>query len=348
MNILFELNHPKHYYQYRHVMDQLSSPENKVVVIARNKDILLSILKEENISYSIYGKYGKSIFAKFFILPSLLIQYYKILKKNKIELIISKASPYAAILGWFAKIKTVISPDSEVVKLTQKFVAPYSSLIITPKTYANDYGIKHKRFNGFFEDCYLHPSVFHPDKNIVSSLGINVVLPYFILRFVGWNANHDINNFGFSNAEKIELVNILNKRGRVYISSENELPLKLESYKLKIPASKIHHVLHFANLYIGDSQTMATEAALLGTPSIRYNSFVGPNDMTNFIVLENVYGLLKNFGNYNDVKKCIDDIMEKPDCKNNGLRKRKNYYSVIGNPNKNIQNIIQEYIESIK
>ena len=31
----------------------------------------------------------------------------------------------------------------------------------------------------------------------------------------------------------------------------------------------------FAKMYIGDSQTMAAEAAVLGTPSIRFNDFVG-------------------------------------------------------------------------
>ena len=31
----------------------------------------------------------------------------------------------------------------------------------------------------------------------------------------------------------------------------------------------------FASLYIGDSQTMAMEAAIIGTPSIRFNDFVG-------------------------------------------------------------------------
>ena len=31
----------------------------------------------------------------------------------------------------------------------------------------------------------------------------------------------------------------------------------------------------FAALYIGDSQSMAVEAAMLGTPSIRFNDFAG-------------------------------------------------------------------------
>jgi predicted glycosyltransferase len=37
----------------------------------------------------------------------------------------------------------------------------------------------------------------------------------------------------------------------------------------------MHHVMAFAQLYIGDSQTMAAEAGVLGTPFIRFNDFVG-------------------------------------------------------------------------
>jgi predicted glycosyltransferase len=45
-------------------------------------------------------------------------------------------------------------------------------------------------------------------------------------------------------------------------------------------------------MYVGDSQTMATEAAVVGTPAIRSNSFAGENDMSNFVELEEEYELL--------------------------------------------------------
>ena len=44
-----------------------------------------------------------------------------------------------------------------------------------------------------------------------------------------------------------------------------------------------------ADLYIGDSQTMAAEAAVLGTPSIRFNDFVGK--LGYLEELEHKYGL---------------------------------------------------------
>ncbi len=40
-------------------------------------------------------------------------------------------------------------------------------------------------------------------------------------------------------------------------------------------ATDTHHVMAFASLYIGDSQTMAAEAGVLGVPFVRFNDFVG-------------------------------------------------------------------------
>jgi len=342
MNYLFELAHPKHYYQFRLVIQTLhKNPSNNLLIIARDKDVLLKVLKEDGIPFIVYGKHGKSIFSKFFVLPTLFHSYFKIIRKNKIDVVISKASPYAALLGIILDLKTIITPDSEIVTITKKLVAPLATSIITPNNYSLDYGEKHKRFSGFFEDCYLHPDVFSPNKELVKKLGFSLKRPFFILRFISWNANHDINNYGFTSKEKIAIVNKLVRFGDVYISSEGVLPREIEKYRITIPHSKIHHVLHFASMYIGDSQSMATESALLGTPSIRYNSFVGENDMTNFILLEKKYKLLKNFNKFSLMILCVDKFLSSSNNKNEWLKKRKKYYNEIGNVNYEIQSIIE-------
>ncbi len=45
---------------------------------------------------------------------------------------------------------------------------------------------------------------------------------------------------------------------------------------------------------------MVTEAALLGTPAIRSNSFVGDDDMGNFVELEN-QGLIHNVASVSEI-----------------------------------------------
>jgi len=54
-------------------------------------------------------------------------------------------------------------------------------------------------------------------------------------------------------------------------------------------------VLYYADLYVGDSGTMSTEAALLGTPAIRTNTMVGDDDENVFHELEQRYELLSSF-----------------------------------------------------
>jgi hypothetical protein len=107
------------------------------------------------------------------------------------------------------------------------------------------------------------------------------------------NAHHDIGQHGIF--DPVGLVRKLQNYGKVFISSEKQIPSELDPYLLKIPLEKIHDVLYYATLFISDSQTMSTEAAVLGTPAVRCNSFVGKNDMSNYLELQNKYGLIFNF-----------------------------------------------------
>ena len=65
------------------------------------------------------------------------------------------------------------------------------------------------------------------------------------------------------------------KNPRIYITSERPLEPQFEKYRIKINPLDMHHVMAFASLYIGDSQTMAAEAGVLGVPFVRFNDFVG-------------------------------------------------------------------------
>ena len=90
---------------------------------------------------------------------------------------------------------------------------------------------------------------------------------------------------------------MLKQKGNVYITSEKELPPELEDYKLLIDLKDIHHLMFFSDLFIGDSQSMIVEAAMLGTPSVRFNSFVGKISVLN--ELENKYNLTVGINNDN-------------------------------------------------
>jgi len=121
---------------------------------------------------------------------------------------------------------------------------------------------------------YLNPKYFTPDISIINSYGIFKDEKYFIVRFVSWNASHDIGQKGLSFESKMKLIQTLEKYGRVLISSEGSLPDALKLNQIKIKPEHLHHFLAFATLYIGEGSTTASECAVLGTPNIYINSLI--------------------------------------------------------------------------
>ena len=131
------------------------------------------------------------------------------------------------------------------------------------------------------ELAYLHPNHFTPDPKIVSGYGLpvtedgKVLSPFFIMRFASLNAHHDSGIKGINTEIAQRLIDILAPHGTIYITSERPLEPQFEKYRIRINPLDMHHVMAFASLYIGDSQTMAAEAGVLGTPFVRFNDFVG-------------------------------------------------------------------------
>jgi hypothetical protein len=118
---------------------------------------------------------------------------------------------------------------------------------------------------------------------------IDVSKPFYILRFAKLTAHHDKGKTGITSEISQTIIDLLKPQGNIFITSERELEPQFEKYRINIKPENIHHALFYANMYIGDSQTMAAEAAVLGTPSLRFNDFVGKLGYLD--ELENKYSL---------------------------------------------------------
>ena len=109
--------------------------------------------------------------------------------------------------------------------------------------------------------------------------------------------------------------------GRVFIIPEREVIKKLENHKMSIPPEKIHDLLYYATMYVGEGATMASESAILGTPAIYVNTLrLGYLDE-----LEKKYDLVYNFNTKNAqeyaIKKAIE-LLQDINLKNKWRRKR--------------------------
>ena len=125
MRYIFELNHPKHYYQFKYVMRILKERGHECLVLARDKDVLLNVLKEENVLYEIFGKHGKKMSEKILGTFSIIRNYKHIVARFKPDVIVSKASFYGCYTAKKCGCKSVI------FLAPMMFVIPFSTMVDT-------------------------------------------------------------------------------------------------------------------------------------------------------------------------------------------------------------------------
>ncbi len=322
MKILIDIGHPAHVHFFKYFIHDLKRKGHNILVTARNKDVTLDLLKAYKIDFIPIGAIGNT---KLGLIIEWIKRDYKILKiANKFnpDILMGILNPCVAHASKLLGKKSIIFNDSEVVTSTALITYPFADVICTPSNFSKNIGKKHVKFNGYKELAYLHLNHFKPNPNILKELNIDTTEKYIVMRFVAWKAGHDLKQKGFDLQTKIKFVKELEKYCKIFISSEDTLHKDLEVYRINLAPEKMHDLLFYAHLLIGDSQTMTTEAAVLGTPAIRCNTFVGDNDMSNFIELENKYNLIFNLSDPDKALTKAAELLQKPDLKEEWKKKR--------------------------
>ena len=170
---------------------------------------------------------------------------------------------------------------------------------------------------------------------------------YFIIRISKLTAHHDRGESGFSNIILQKIIDILIPLGKVIISSEKTLPAFLQKYQLNIDPEDMHDLISYAKIIISDSQTMSAEAAVLGTPSIRYSSFAGR--LSYLEELEHEYGLTFGYrpGEIKNMLGTIEELLKKSNLNEEWQIKRQNMLNKKIDVNEFMIWLIQKYPESI-
>jgi predicted glycosyltransferase len=273
MKILIDINHPAHVHYFKNFIKIMENKGHQFLIISRNKEIEHYLLKKYDIPFVDRGKGQKRLIGKAIYYFKAVYLIFKNAKIFKPDVILSFGSPYAAIVSKLIGKPHIAFNDTEHAKLSHFLTDPFSKWILTPSCYKKDLGKKQIRFNGYMELCYLHPNYFTPDPSILDLIGVKKDEKYVIMRFVSWNASHDVGHSGLSLEIKHKAVKEFSKYAKVFISSEGELPEDLIQYQIKIPHEKMHDALYYSSLFFGESPTMTTESALLGVPGVCISSW---------------------------------------------------------------------------
>jgi len=349
MNILIDIGHPAHVHLLKHFIWEMKEKGHKIIVTVRDIPAAKRLLEIYNIDYILFGRKSFSLIGKAFK----QLRYDKLIlnlvKKHNIEIGIGSSLTVAQV-SRFSKMKSFIldDDDAEVQPLFTKFAHPCSDYLISPDVLNFERKKKnHITYPGYHELAYLHPNRFAPDKAVLKESGINEGDVFFVLRFNAFKAHHDFRIKGISNENKHKLINQLKDKGKVFITTEDEIDSEFKEYQLKISPDKIHSLLYYAKMFIGDSQTMTSEAAVLGTPSFRCNSFAGRISYLN--EEEYKYGLTFGFRpeEFDFMVRLIKQYLNIPDLKEVWAEKRKKLLSDKIDVSSFFVRLISDYPQSV-
>jgi hypothetical protein len=277
MKFLFYIGHPAHYHNFKVVSKNLVDKGHQVVWVVREKDVLFQLTADSPYkTHFIKEKAPKGKWGRIARILKREVRMFFIMLSFKPDVSIGTDLVITHI-GKILDIPSIVvnEDDAEAVPLFANMALKYATNILAPESCSvGPYGDKTIFYKGFQELAYLHPTYFSPDRTKIQTL-FGDKQAFFLLRFASLTAHHDDGVAGIDDELAKRIISILEKKGNVWITSERPLSLEFEKYRIAIPANDIHHAMSFASLYIGDSQTMAAEAAILGTPSLRYNDFVG-------------------------------------------------------------------------
>jgi predicted glycosyltransferase len=322
MRLIFDLGHPAHFHLFKNVISELQKSGNEVCVVARQKDCLISLLEKADFKYKTIPRGVRGLYASGVQNIKTFQAIYKLAKQKPADFIVgtSLVAPYVAKLTG-AKSIIFNADDSKVVPMFTKLAYPLANYIVTPESLSDYYGKKHIKHPSLHELAYLHPNRFRSNPDVLKAIGVGENEKYFLVRLVSLTAHHDIGETGLSSEQARLLVNRLLKYGKVFISAEKVLEKEFEPYLLKVDVAKIFDVMAFAQIVIGDSQTMIREAAVLGTPSIRCNTFVG-----RLSVIEDLQdrGLTRGFlpCDFDKLLQCLDNWLANDKIKEQVRQKR--------------------------
>jgi len=316
LKIFYYFGHPSQFHFQKHSISALQEKGHQIFIYIKTKDVLQKLLDNSGFEYLNVLPYERK--ASFIGITWALIKRNIILGKqiirHKPDLLVA-SDPSFSQLGFLFRIPCInfIDDDIGAIGLYSLLTYPFTKTIVTPSTIdVGKWDNKRVRYNGYMKLAYLHPNRFKPDINKIGSLKFE---KYFLIRLASLSAHHDIGMNGINILVLEKIIQILKPYGKVFISSENQLPKKFESFRLNILVSDIHDYLNYAQLLICDSQSMSGEASLLGTPSIRVSSFVGKLSVLE--ELEHKYKL--TFGilpeDDTDLFKKIEELLSTPSLK---------------------------------
>lgn len=268
MRILIDILHPHEVLMYRHFRDEMLARGHDILVTARTKDVATDLLQNFDIPHTVLSDQAAGsagLARELAIRTKRLIRIAREFEPDVMTEVGGAAIVPAARL---LRIPAAVFYDTEFATRTNTWVYPLASAVCTPDCYYGTVRGNHVTYPSYQELAYLHPNRFEADRSLLDQFGLRPDEPFSLVRFVSWQASHDVHEIALTPDQQARIVDRLLQSGKVLISSEAPLPRTLAPHELRGPVHLMHHLLAYASVVVGESATVASEAAVLGTPAV--------------------------------------------------------------------------------
>lgn len=322
MRILIDILHPAHVHFFRNFHNEMRARGHEMCITARDKDRSVELLQAFELPHAQISSQRSGGAGLAVEMAQRTPRLMKVMRSFRPDVMTGIMGPSIAAAGALRRrrVPAVVFYDTEFAVQTNRIVYPLAYSVCTPDCYQGKVPGRHPTYAGYHELAYLHPNRFQPDPAVLSEFGLSPGEPYSIARFVSWQAVHDRNERGLSAKQKRHLVEVLEGRARVLVSSEGALPDDLAGLEVRGRVNQIHHLIAHARVVVGESATMSSEAAVLGVPAV----FIATTGRGYTDDEERRYGLVRHFTDdqYDMALSAIEEITAEPPATWRAARQR--------------------------
>lgn len=345
MRVYFDVGHPAHVHLFKNAIRTLRDEGHEVAVTSREKEVTTDLLDAYDIDHTVLSVQGEATWE---LLAEWTLREFRTVRfarRFDPDVVVSRIVPPAVHAAKLVGAASVVFADTEDVRNVARVTAPLVDYWCTPESFQDDYGRRHRRHAGVQELAYLHPDWFEVDRDSLREHGVDPDAPYAVLRFVSMRAHHDVGRNETSAETKRALVERLSEYGDVYVSAEGELPPELAEFESPVPPEAMHDLLAAADLMVTDSWTMATEASLLATPTIR--SIPSEDDRLMGVFEELAcYDLVELIADDDEVLRRAVELAESPDAEAEWTERRDRYLAATTDVTAYMLDVIEEAADS--
>lgn len=266
LTVVVTIQHPAHVHFYKHAIRELERRNHEVHLFVATEDLATDLLDSYGFDYVVLGERGPRLTrpARQAAVEYRLWRAARRLQPDVMTAIGGVAvSHVAALVG----ARSVVFTDTEHATVSNRIAFPFADEVLTPDCYDDDHGSNQVRYTGCHELAYLHPDRFSPDPSVLSDVGLSRDDRFVVLQHGGWEPVTDVNDSGFVDVgdvvRRIESIGV-----EVRLTSDGTHPPEVNDRGLDLRPDRMHDLLAYADLFIGESGTMSLESAVLGTPAV--------------------------------------------------------------------------------